>query len=537
LDTRADLAAADATPIYLYLAQRSRVDVYRDEQLLDSGFYDAGNQQLDTRNLPDGAYNLRVVINGADGREQELVFFFARTARLPPLDQPLYYLEAGLLSDDPNTIGTGAGHWVRGGTARRLTSTFGAQLEMTALSDEQFLQGGLFMLGQGWQLEAGLLSGTAGGTGASLRGAYRFGEGSLSFDYRNVSGHGRLLTQPFSQGTVSLSLPVFRGRLYGRAQVERRDNASANNLFGLNFRRPLLNRFGTIFDLDIAVSRDRTDTFVQVALEGRWRNRTRISTVRPHVDLRTGSQAGQSVLVDASTTYMARNTDLGDYSATVAVASELGNYTVSGGLLSQSGFGQFAAQMQHSDTHGTGFTANGRVSLLTADGRVGWGGRSQARAGLLVEIPGNSETDFDVIVDDQVVATAASGRVNVVGLRPYSSYEVRIEPRGAQLVEFDNSTKKVTLYPGNVASLQFEASTVTVVVGRLIGPTGEVVANARILGLGGFAGTDSRGWFQVEVPGSGTIDVRRADGSRCQVGLDVAGAADGIAMLGELVCR
>ena len=102
LDLRADLDTAEGTPIFLFLQRRSRVDVFRGERLIDSRFYEAGNQQLDTSRLPDGAYDLRVRIRGDDGREREERFFFVRTRELPPLDQPLIYAEAGALTSIAN---------------------------------------------------------------------------------------------------------------------------------------------------------------------------------------------------------------------------------------------------------------------------------------------------------------------------------------------------------------------------------------------------------------------------------------------------
>jgi Mat/Ecp fimbriae outer membrane usher protein len=58
IDTRLDKDEIWGNPLVVFLNQRARVDIVRDGRVLTSRIYDAGNQTLDTRALPNGSYEV-----------------------------------------------------------------------------------------------------------------------------------------------------------------------------------------------------------------------------------------------------------------------------------------------------------------------------------------------------------------------------------------------------------------------------------------------------------------------------------------------
>ena len=113
----------------------------------------------------------------------------------------------------------------------------------------------------------------------------------------------------------------------------------------------------------------------------------------------------------------------------------------------------------------------------------------------------------------------------------------QVEKQGETFVEFDQRPRRLTLYPGNVETVRFEAETVTVVVGQIVDEAGQPVANAYFDGLSGFAGTDAEGWFQLELTGdAAAFEVRRSDAPNCRVTLPAFTTDNGVAVLDAVTC-
>ncbi len=150
LRTRADLAFARGSPITVFLAAGSRVDIIKDGRLLSSSFYPAGNQVLDTSGLPDGSYDITIRIDDG-GSPREEVRFFSKTVRIPPMDQPLSFFEMGRVLERSTTelFPEDTDAWLaRLGHSRRVTENLGLDAGIAATEDEQLLELGVFYLGQ-----------------------------------------------------------------------------------------------------------------------------------------------------------------------------------------------------------------------------------------------------------------------------------------------------------------------------------------------------------------------------------------------------
>ncbi|OFC62555.1 TcfC E-set like domain-containing protein [Candidatus Erwinia dacicola] len=90
------------TPVNVFLTRDSRVDAYRDGQLLSSFYLKAGAQELDTRTFPAGSYTISLSIY----ENNQLV----RTETVPytgtggtPLSSFQWFVQAGNVSDDSGT--------------------------------------------------------------------------------------------------------------------------------------------------------------------------------------------------------------------------------------------------------------------------------------------------------------------------------------------------------------------------------------------------------------------------------------------------
>lgn len=90
------------TPVNVFLSQDSRVDAYRDGQLLSSFYLKAGAQELDTRTFPAGSYavSLRIYENNQLVRTETVPYTGTGGA---PLSSFQWFVQAGSVSDDGGT--------------------------------------------------------------------------------------------------------------------------------------------------------------------------------------------------------------------------------------------------------------------------------------------------------------------------------------------------------------------------------------------------------------------------------------------------
>jgi len=80
--TRTDLDQSVGTEIVLFFLTRSQVEIFRDDRLLYSGFYDIGNRTLETSSLPSGSYDIEIRITNVTGGINIEERFFRKTTGL-----------------------------------------------------------------------------------------------------------------------------------------------------------------------------------------------------------------------------------------------------------------------------------------------------------------------------------------------------------------------------------------------------------------------------------------------------------------------
>lgn len=546
LDLRADLDSAEGTPIFLFLSQRSRVDVFRGERLIDSRFYEGGNQQLDTTRLPDGAYDITVRILGDDGRERHETYFFMRTALLPPRDQPLYYAELGRLTDAAPDLGDALtdGAWARAGTARRLHERGGVEAELVHAGGTSLLQAGAFVFGPGWQMRASAMGGGDGSSGAWLAANWRHDALALGLDVRRVrAGDGGVIADSYTQGTFTLTAALGGGRLAVRTQLDRRAERAASLGWGATFSRPVYRRGAWQLDLDLDAAAARDDRLLRVGVQARWRGPQRFASVRPMLEHATTAAGSDTrVLLDARTTFQRDSERFGRVTRNAYAVRDAARTVLGAGAALDATRGRASLDAQYvSGETGShlAWSANGFVALAAGDGELALGGRRHDSAGVIVAIdaPADANLSFDVLVDEQLAGTARGGARTAIALPPYRTYGVRLAPRGDQIVQIDERTHPVTLYPGNVHVLRYAPRELTVLVGQALWPDGTPVAHARFANVEGLGVTDERGWFQVEVTTLAPLRLRDRARGECVLPLGDVTVEQGLAVLAPLTCE
>ena len=550
LDTREDLRQTSGNTIAVFLPRRSRVSLFKDGRLITSALYEPGNQELDTRSLPGGAYDVEIVITDGAGERRE-TRFYSKSNRIPPADQPLYFIEAGRLTDrSDQTLPevTSTDLW-RTGMTRRIGSNSSLTLGLSGNRATRMFEAGWFGVYRRFETAFDLALTDDNDLGYSVSLRIPLLASQLLIDHREVRRSepaaliaDDLLGAELRQSSISTTLPlggraVTLGARYNSRGAEgtERNFSALYNLWDGRFGRSAL-RSSVQW-----VRQNGDDIFLlTVGLYVIGDHLTfNVDSDYDHRETDSGSEA----LVRGRTSLAYRNdpSDPTQFEARLTSRHQSDTQILGGEVETRGTFGRLRAQVERNfavDGAGTLYAGNYSTSLAATTDGFAFGGMELNRSAIIVDLA-SSEAErnhFDVIVNNTSVATALPGKRTVVPLTPYSVYSVGLRARGAGFVSFTDRTHQVTLYPGNAVNLEWQADSVVIVFGDISDEHGEPLGNALIHGVSGLATTDELGQFQAEIsPNTETIRFETID-QECTVTLGEFEVEDGIAFLPPLSC-
>ena len=559
LDTRADLDVAFGSRLVVFLARRSQVDLIKDGRLISSTIYDAGNQTLDTSQLPDGAYDVTIRIREIGGQQRDEVRFFSKSEALPPADAPQYLLEAGFRVDPddegalPNVTATPLVH---AGTRRRVSDRIALGADLLAGTNRAFTSLDGFLQGGDYQLRGSLLASTDLDVGAAIGLFGRWRRAGYSVSARAVRSGNEVaagtvktadfdpVTQSFTQARLSLTYQW--GDALWSLQGLWRDSTSGETIYsvGPTVTYPIWRRGRMAVALFAAATQTQDATIVFGRLQFRFAT-DRLSAVadagyrRDRVrDKNDVDDTGAVAALQAS--WRARDLVPGDLRLTAGLFKDAGRESARIGALHASRYGRYSATLEHdrrTDSR-TLYSANGAFNWLGNGGGLMFVGRDVQDSAIVVSLAGTArDSAFDVIVDGRRRGEIRAGESLAVALLPYRTYDVRISPIDAVFVNYDRADREVTLYPGNVANLAWRADPITAVFGRALDEAGRPAAFARIEGAISDAFADDLGYFQAEISGAARLIFRSRRRPPCQIDLAAPVADVEFQSVGTLTCR
>lgn len=522
LDTREDLRQSAGNELLVFLTTRSEVSLFKDGRLISTRIYDAGNQILDTSQLPGGAYDVTIQIRDAGGNVSEETRFYAKSNQLPPSDQALYFVEAGELLDTEDNQGLAKGSGlalIRAGYHYRITDQFAAMAGATQVEDLSSLELGFTHLGRYHDISIGGFVASQDRTGGRVDLRTRLGPLFLDINYRKVNNNefdplnpdpADLFGESNTQAAVNFTtlLPVGRLDLNGRIN-RREDDTIETYTARYEFPRLRLGISELFFGLQFSREEGVNTGLFTFEVRGNsnhvtGRIRPEYTTIRPDNGNRAGSWKTDGVL-SWHDRELLRDSDLRlDLRAREQENGEREN---------ESGYGaeaEFAAhngrlrvqteRVSRGPVESTRYNGNAFTSFMVNRKNIKLGGREQSQSALLIDVSGEVEdARFDIMVDGNHRGIAYANRITVLNLRPYETYEVQLVQQGSSFVEFEQQARKVTLYPGNVVTLDWTVAELDVVFGRIVDRNGEPVPNALISGVTGLSTTDDFGLFQAEM--------------------------------------
>jgi Mat/Ecp fimbriae outer membrane usher protein len=565
IDTRLDKDAIVGSPIVLYLGQRARVDVVQGGRVLSSAMYGSGNQRIDTSNLPDGSYEvtLRVQEPGSGVREERR--FFTKNRKLPSLGRTDYYAFAGLLVDDwrHGSIEPSGQAIFQGGAAHRISENWAVTGTVEATPE-----GAAAELGGTWiapfaQVRVVALATSDGARGGIVHlastGSSRL---NFNFDLRRIEGYrvpasgadpagptrpfgdlpgaGRSATASYSQlsGLVSYSLAHLR--LLGTAFVRDDREQDIRYSIGPALEWDFLRRGPILLTMrgEIAVSEQGRSGFAGVSMRilGSGTSFSSLGGVRL-AGKGSDERGGAIVSLTGSWSDTIAGGDLA-FSGALDRQPLLSNASFSGDFRHPLGsLAGFLAHSSNSSNDGLQYSFGAQTTLAAGSGTLRLTASRGSDGLIIARVEGARTNDkFEVLVNEQIAGTIEGNRSLSLNLPSYRTYDLRMRAIGDQLVAYDNTPRRVALYPGTVMKVDWASVPIVVKIGRLVSADNRPMADAAISGPGILSVTDADGYFQVEAPEGVELSVTTAGEQSCSLRLPTGKPSSGVFQVGAVQC-
>ena len=546
LRTLQDAGKVQGSDVIIYLPRRSYVSIYRDGKLYASRQYDAGNQKIDTAELPEGAYNITLKIQEPDGILREETRFFAKSPDIPPPGRPVYYAEGGLIrkaaNDDealPQITGLPL---ARIGTVQRIDENMGLGAGMAVINDRAVTEGGAFFILPDSKLNASAMLSTSGDAGVQANYFYYANKISVAADARKVwvknkpdEGYNNLLddiTQVTASANYGVTDDVYLG---ARGSYSKNSGSDASTSFG-PYAEWRMWQEGESY-MSVTADAARHDRVNEGSIIMRFSHKIGSYGVSGAAGRSFGDNSGN--FGNARGWYEenkpGRYLEVGSN-----ISADSKNQAVGTDAYWRGSSGQVRGSVQKSFGQNEEVNYGGNFSFGAAadGGDVFIGGERLDKSAVAIKTTGDAKGKMKIFVNGSEYSSVKIGDSQVIYLSPFQSYSIQLRADGDGMYDYDNNARKVTLYPGNVASMEWEVNKFYVVLANVVDAENNPLANASLEGQKARVATDMRGRLQAEISGVGVLNFKTKDGS-CVANLpkDVADVNGVIIYKEPLVCR
>jgi hypothetical protein len=562
-DTRVDLEIGFGNQLVVFLPQPAQVDIFKDDRLIGSRFYEAGKQIIDTGQLPEGAYDVVLKIKERSGATREETHFYTKATNLPPSDSPLIYVEGGMLLTDVNSpfpmrTNIPILHY---GAMFRYNDNWGLGADFITSDTVSVGEFRSIYLGRNLRFRGAAVLTSDDDIAASMTASGDMWDVGYTVALRRNWAGGALtrttdtpvfdpIGSSFTQARASLSY------VWGQAQDSWSSLYQANEgqadtySHGPTFTYPLYRdaKWSAILRMEAAQTQDQTSAMARLQfrmIDPNWSvgATSSIENIDSHAAASGSSNEGYSG--DASVNGSWQDQDLipGDLTLGGTFAQETGLRTMQTNASHLSKWGRYSMDVdrswgRNSSGDGASVAGNFATSLISDGSTIVLGGRERRDSGVVVTLKGRAkDAVFNVVVDGLPSGEIKVGESLPLLLQPYKTYGVRIEPVGGDFVSYESDDKEITLYPGNVTGVVWSINPIVAVFGRVVRADGTPVAFARIGGVAGGAFTDEMGYFQTEMTDPGELTFTPGHGSVCSVFIKSLPETEVFSDVKEVICR
>jgi hypothetical protein len=551
----------DLNQLAVFLNRRGQVRVLREGRVLFSQTFAAGRHIIAPGLMPDGAYEVTLQISEDGAPPREETRFFVSRHDIPGPQIPFYFFDAGRLLDASDVaVGSGSDYVLRAGGQWRLAPSLALGGHFLGARDNQIVELDTTWLREGWSARSAWFASSVGDLGVDSTLSVSAPRWHYSFSLRRIlagrskTARGFLHEIARSRTRATLAMGGVLGRWIVSSNVSFSQTGdagtrSANLQVRYTLPQRSFLRSNVLFDLGYMDER----LSASLALNMRFGAPTRPVSVEAgyrainlRSDRRSAQRAGAFQRVSASGNFVNvpgaqlaqasisidRTPDHSNLRLWSDYQSRIGRLFASGNLGRAGGSttGTYDVHL-HSGLYASNLFDAGRVL-----GAGGGAGGAAGDAALLIALNGEApNTEFTINVDSATRGRLRAGEQLAITLPAYRTYDVRIAEHSRKTLHYDRSTRRITLFPGNVAYAAWQASVVVPAFGRVVDMDGAPLRNVQVLGASAPTFTDDRGYFTVEIPASTVLRFMRPHNA-CEVFVVIDDPDTLFARLGTLRC-
>jgi Mat/Ecp fimbriae outer membrane usher protein len=539
IDTRLDRDELIGSPLIAFLDRRSRVDVLVDGRIVHSAIYDPGNQRIDTASLPFGSYDVVLRIQEPAGPPREERRLFSKNLRVPSLGRTDFFAFGGMISRARawSALEPSGKPYIQAAVAHRVNEHWALEGLAQSADQNHSAQFGATFLASFASFRAAAFIDARGNSGGLLQVASS-GVSPLNFhfDIRRFSGSpsgtldplqlgpsadtqaGQQNPQTYTQASGVVSYAHANVRVLGTLALRQTGDDGLRYSIGPSIEWDVLRKgpLSVALRSDIVLTDEGEAAFAGLSLRFTGaRTLFSSSTGARHSSIASDSRGSgfEAAVRGALTTSLGE----GDLSLGAGYDRQPNerNAVVTADL--RHSLGSVVGDFVRSDN---GVVATNQYSLgvqstlVAGPGGATLAGRTTSESMVVAHLRGATAADkFQILVNDQVAGAISGNEATKLALPSYRQYDIRIRSVGGSLTTYDTASRRVILYPGSVAKVDWDVSPVSILFGQLLAPDGRPVANATISGRATWAETDANGHFQLETSLGTALTVLTAEGT------------------------
>lgn len=567
----------------VFVPSRSRVEFFRDNRLLAVQFLDFGLQEIDTSSFPQGSYDVDIVISDADGQISRERRFFTKAGFLASRVRPIFSFQAGIRRNRLDLISTPI---YQAGVRYRLSdfleissNIYGDSYNAFGLLETSGLYRGL-RFGAGINMSERGDSGLTGNLSASIYDFHFNLRGATTLRQRTPSSEEILfdeITAPEPWEEMFNDEPA-KTEPVRKLGFQDRTNWSGNlfkrwNIFDFRYlasgnqRADDIRRYtyGPALAMRLIESRERNlrlsasylsteaGDIANTSLSFRQRLNNNLQ-FESQLSYRHQSQREEALLVARlhydNTSRTGRGTravlasELRRNETNLEAINSIDNYLNVDHTSDYLRSNAFVRNRHSRSENNTAVGINAQSSFyLSNDGTFALSYPIGHEAAFIADLtslyPENisPETQFEILLNNQVYDRIRYGQKSIIGAAPFRTYELSIRPRERDdLVSYDATIHRVTLFPGNVVRKDFNVDKIFIALGRVVTPEGIPIEYQRIRNTKEYSTTEKDGFFQIEINGSEKLHIESRT-HNCSITYSIDAPPRYFIDLGDLVCQ
>ncbi|WP_160116845.1 TcfC E-set like domain-containing protein [Legionella sainthelensi] len=560
LDTVRNAENLMATPLVIFVPQASQISIFKNEQLIFSQYLEAGYQRINTNNFPEGGYELLVKI----GSNNSIRRFFTKGSSLPPAHASQFYIMGGYLTNGmilnnnaydflPRTLNIPV---LQAGLNKRIGQRIALFSDALLNSNQGLFDfGPAFFLGNSFIKTAGLIT-TNNNYGIytminAQKNRLNINLIATKIFYQKKNPDYFFLNNLIDNDSLSISYRLSEHDLLG---VQANYNSSLDQPGTYNtgafYQRQMGNYQGIGFFFNAAYNKAIYigDTyslgFSMNFSQGRLAGTESVLYQNQQKSASPNNQLALPVVAQGSTVYSHQNdqgigyslNELHTVSSTASSLAGTYNYTARQGFVAA--YANYNQIKGEGRSVGYGGNLETELALNQKGFRLNGIDRGNA-SGVFVRIESNDASDkasqFALLDENHRKVTLLPANKNVfVSLPGFTDQNYTLVNLSKSDYSIKEPTKRITLYPGNIAYYSWKVEKRVIVIGRVfIKHSGYPVTNTWIHAGENGIFSDRDGNFQLELAQNTVVLMA---GDSCQIKLPNLNTNKAYLYIGDVPC-